>query len=630
MKISMSLSLLLVLFACIDFARSATIPSEHFMVEAPAAKTPFTSDHKFLAKFLARILEALNIQEVIDGIKDGKVTTATCYSCKFGFSVLQHLIEFGVEGEKLVKLVDSVCKSLHIETPEVCDGVVKTYKDEFLKVFSKLVLSPSEICGIILGSSCGHVKNPFYNWQVQMTLIRKPPVAPKVPVKNVTKTLKVLHISDTHIDNSYVAGSNAECSEPLCCRKDTSVSPEKRSGYWGDYRNCDIPLRTFDQMLKHISLYHKDIDYVIWTGDIPPHDIWNQTREGQLSLINEVSALIHKHLGYVPVFPALGNHESTPVNSFPPSFIKGNDSIDWLYSDLQKIWLQWLPNSTISTINKGAYYSVKVKPGLKLISMNMNYCNNQNWWLLLNTSDPTGELEWLVNELQASELLNESVHIIGHIPPGVNDCLQVWSKNYYQIINRYENTVVAQFFGHTHHDEFEIFYDESNVTYHSIVPRATNLVYITPSVTTFNYVNPAYRIYTVDDTEQSPHLVLDHVTYFVNLTEANQNPKKPLYWKPSYSALKGLGLQSMEPQEWHDLVIRMITDDKLFQKFYKYYYNRSDYIKNKPCDENCKQDILCGLVTGKSHDSHYCDNLFKLSTKNQYFYSVVNETHVKH
>lgn len=54
---------------------------------------------------------------------------------------------------------------------------------------------------------------------------------------------------------------------------------------------------------------------------------------------------------------------------------------------------------------------MRVKPGLKLISLNMNYCNNQNWWLLLNATDPTGQLEWLIRELQASELIEEKVEI---------------------------------------------------------------------------------------------------------------------------------------------------------------------------------------------------------------------------
>lgn len=66
----------------------------------------------------------------------------------------------------------------------------------------------------------------------------------------------------------------------------------------------------------------------------------------------------------------------------------------------------------------------------------MNYCNNKNWWLLINSTDPVSELQWLVYELQGAEINGEKVHIIGHIPPGHSDCLKVWSRNYYHIINR--------------------------------------------------------------------------------------------------------------------------------------------------------------------------------------------------
>lgn len=53
--------------------------------------------------------------------------------------------------------------------------------------------------------------------------------------------------------------------------------------------------------------------------------------------------------------------------------------------------------------------------------------------------------------------------IIGHIPPGHSDCIKVWSRNYYAIINRYEAIITAQFFGHTHYDEFEVFYDNKDL-----------------------------------------------------------------------------------------------------------------------------------------------------------------------
>lgn len=72
-----------------------------------------------------------------------------------------------------------------------------------------------------------------------------------------------------------------------------------------------------------------------------------------------------------------------------------------------------------------------------------------------------------------------------------------------RIDNRFETTISAQFFGHTHYDEFELFYDE----YRS--RRAINVAYIGPSVTSYYGLNPGYRIYTVEgDYEGSNKVVL--------------------------------------------------------------------------------------------------------------------------
>ena len=57
---------------------------------------------------------------------------------------------------------------------------------------------------------------------------------------------------------------------------------------------------------------------------------------------------------------------------------------------------------------------------------------------------------------------------------------------------RYESTVVAQFFGHTHFDHLEIFYDTETFK------RAVSVAYIAPSVTTYDHLNPGYRVFTVE------------------------------------------------------------------------------------------------------------------------------------
>lgn len=58
-----------------------------------------------------------------------------------------------------------------------------------------------------------------------------------------------------------------------------------------------------------------------------------------------------RHLGpTVKVYPAVGNHESTPVNSFPPPFIHGNRSSSWLYNTMAEEWSPWLSEQAVKTL----------------------------------------------------------------------------------------------------------------------------------------------------------------------------------------------------------------------------------------------------------------------------------------
>ena len=50
-----------------------------------------------------------------------------------------------------------------------------------------------------------------------------------------------------------------------------------------------------------------------------------------------------------------------------------------------------------------------VQPGLRLVSLNMNFCARENFWLMVNSTDPANQLQWLVHILQASEDLGEKV-----------------------------------------------------------------------------------------------------------------------------------------------------------------------------------------------------------------------------
>lgn len=426
-----------------------------------------TSDGLTYPPFVDKALKLFNLKQVAFEIENSVMSKVSCTACKAGAGLLQHYIKSGKTEPEIIKLIYQFCVNLHIQSPRVCEGVSMLFGSEVIYVLQRVNLGPDEICSFVIGDACGDVYNPYHEWEVIFPPVPKPAVAELPMPKEAAPFFKVLHISDTHYDPHYLEGSNADCNEPLCCRLSSGrpSNPNAAAGKWGDYRKCDTPKRTVDHMLEHIADTHKDIDYILWTGDLPPHDVWNQTKEENLEIIKETVRQMTEKFPGVPIFPALGNHESAPVNSFPPPYVNQVDiSISWLYDELDVQWRRWLPQSVSHTVRRGAFYSVLVRPGFRIISLNMNYCNNKNWWLLLNSTDPATELQWFIYELQSAEFSNEKVHVIGHIPPGHSDCLKVWSRNFYRIISRFENTIMAQFYGHTHYDEFEMFYDPHDLS----------------------------------------------------------------------------------------------------------------------------------------------------------------------
>ena len=86
-----------------------------------------------------------------------------------------------------------------------------------------------------------------------------------------------------------------------------------------------------------------------------------------------------------------------------PTPATSDDNIAWLYSELAVDWVETgLPSYLASNITRfkefifynhrpavniffkiysGAFYSVLISPGVRLISLNMNYCPGGNYWL---------------------------------------------------------------------------------------------------------------------------------------------------------------------------------------------------------------------------------------------------------
>jgi sphingomyelin phosphodiesterase len=91
--------------------------------------------------------------------------------------------------------------------------------------------------------------------------------------------LKIVLMSDLHLDYDYTPGMSTNCGKPLCCRSDSGLpkNANEAAGNWGN-RNCDTSLKLLNNMFKTIR---EDIkpDMIFWGGDSIPHNLETLTLE---------------------------------------------------------------------------------------------------------------------------------------------------------------------------------------------------------------------------------------------------------------------------------------------------------------------------------------------------------------
>lgn len=133
---------------------------------------------------------------------------------------------------------------------------------------------------------------------------------------------------------TLVSTSCGEWPVPIDLHFFEALGPIKRAaGKWGSTGRCDIPLILLENLFQHLrdnetvrafhilvmilpNTCHFQFDYIMWTGDIPPHDVWNQTRSDQLQIYDTLVKLLFKYFPNKLVFAAVGNHESAPADRY--------------------------------------------------------------------------------------------------------------------------------------------------------------------------------------------------------------------------------------------------------------------------------------------------------------------------
>ncbi|CAH1792334.1 unnamed protein product [Owenia fusiformis] len=403
--------------------------------------------------------------------------------------------------------------------------------------------------------------------------------------------IRIVQIADIHYDNKYEEGSQTDCGLIMCCANDRNyVGGSGNAGKWGDY-SCNTPKRTFEYYLQNINNVSNSYDAVIYTGDHPPHAIWEETLELQTGMSREVVDSFKTHLPNATVYFNLGNHEFFPTNQY---YLE-RPEVQQLLESLSSWWSEVsdLDQTQKNNIKNNGHYTTIVAPGLRVISFNTNYGYGMNFYNVLNFNSAAynDSKMFVENSLEAATVANEKVIMVGHHPPGSVE--PTWSKWYNDLMVRYADAVVLQMGGHTHNDHFQLIRD-----YNTGAPMG---VYsIASSMTTNGEVNPSARVYILDGTTLA---LKDIEQYRFDIRKAQAGNKEP-HIELTYKATEYYGMPDLSPSSWMDLTERMLMNETLFRMHYENHWARSG--RAGECDDVCKHEYVCNLRHARGDHAFWC------------------------
>ncbi|KAH9858229.1 sphingomyelin phosphodiesterase [Lenzites betulinus] len=434
------------------------------------------------------------------------------------------------------------------------------------------------------------------------------------------KRLKVLHLSDMHIDPRFANGAEANCTTGLCCRENSFNSqsvhevlfPAPRFGAY----LCDSPISLIMSALQAIPVLagteRTGFDFTVYTGDLVSHDSENQLSRDYISYTETIMYdLFKRMLGTGPVYAALGNHDTYNQAQDAPHSLGGQlaDQFSWNYDHVASLWEHegWLPLSAVETARSHyAAYMVRRQDGLRVITLNTDLANYFNYINMTNP-DVSGMLRFLTDELQAAEDAGDAVWIMGHVLTGWDGTNPLTNPTnlFYQIVDRFSPHVIkAIFFGHTHEDQVMIYYANNATVINAQTAGAVG--WIGPSVTPLTNLNSGFRVYEVDSATfeiVDAHTWKSDVNAFAQL-DAGARPAHGPTYEYEYStrdaygaAVAGWGVDDpLNATWWHRVTEGMEANSSLVTMFNTFQGKSS--VRSPPCTGDCIAAKICYIRSG--------------------------------
>lgn len=361
--------------------------------------------------------------------------------------------------------------------------------------------------------------------------------------------------------------------------------------------------------------------WTIYTGDLVSHDPENEMSRNYVTYTETSIYSMFKSYLQGPVFPVLGNHDTSPENINSPHSLPGplGKQFSWNYDHVSGLWQHngWLSSSEAAeaAIHYGAY-SVKNHYGLRIITLNTDFWYKSNYLNFINTTNPdnSGSLAFIIAELQAAEDAGERVWIIGHVLSGWDGSNPLLGPTdlFYQIVDRYSPHVIANtFWGHTHEDQVMIYYANNGTSRNS--STALTPGWIGPSVTPLTNLNSGYRMYEVDTGSFD---IYEAYTFYSDVNSySTLNATGPTY-KYEYSTRDTYGGAASWPENaplnatfWHEVTVAMESNRSLVTTFNTLQGKMS--VRSPNCTSDaCAQAKVCYIRSASAALGRQCPQGF--------------------
>jgi sphingomyelin phosphodiesterase acid-like 3 len=396
-----------------------------------------------------------------------------------------------------------------------------------------------------------------------------------------------------------------------------------------------------------------DLQFINYTETpINYHEIVNSSHYAEAmnsagQIMKYLSKMLHEYFPDTEIIVSVGNNDVVPdyyLELKEEDTPLGNLSISVDDAGMLGVLFDALSNKNTAsnkailthddewTFLRGGYYSRMFHDGnLVLLSLNTVLYANNFEPESIHADDPGKQFLWMKKMMEYSRQRKCQVIIIGHIPPTLGSYRhnQFWRKEYvqtyYNLIEEYDDVVIAQLFGHLHSDEFRIgdislahMNTESKI---DMIPSLSSPLLLGPSVTPIHGNHPSFRLVTYEcvkrDTiySKGTFKLLDYDSYNSLIDTKDGNWTKLYTFSDVYSStyireegLSGKTMRSIVESMENTIHGRESPSLMSYRAFIKSgAVGESQYAGSGiDCDEKCVEDWICTIISATKDGYDKC------------------------